>query len=184
MKTVGRSSNGKTADSGSPYRGSSPCLPATRQHRGAMRLCLIPLLIPACLFAQAPQTASPQAAAPAASAAGSPADAASSPAPPEIDKALRERATSFLQYDMEGNFRKAYDLVAEESKDLYFSQTKPKFSSFKIEDIQYSDNFTAAVVRSAQRRTMTFQGQSFDFDLPATDTWRLVDGKWMWTHQE
>ena len=27
---VGRSSNGKTADSGSAYRGSNPCLPAKR----------------------------------------------------------------------------------------------------------------------------------------------------------
>ncbi len=33
--------------------------------------------------------------------------------PPEVDQALRAQATAFLKYQTEGNFRKAYELVAE-----------------------------------------------------------------------
>src|SRR4051812_9313910 len=68
--------------------------------------------------------------------------------PPQVDQALRARAAAFLQYQIDGNFRKAYDLVAEDSKDDYFSAAKQKAISFVIDDIQYADDFSKATVKA------------------------------------
>ena len=85
-----------------------------------MRFCAA-LFIPICLFAQEPKPATP---------------------PAEVDQALRERASAFLQYQVDGNFRKAFELVAEDSKDFYFSIGKTKIQSLEIDEIVYSDNFS------------------------------------------
>ncbi|MBM3775494.1 MAG: hypothetical protein FJW37_10065, partial [Acidobacteria bacterium] len=39
-------------------------------------------------------------------------------APPEIDRALRERAARFYQAHVDGQFRKAEALIVEDSKDF------------------------------------------------------------------
>src|SRR5713226_10506477 len=75
-------------------------------------------------------------------------------APPEVDQALRARAAQFGQYQMEGNFRKAYEMVAEDSQDFFFSAPKEKPQAYKIEDVRYADNFTKATVRVTSTRRM------------------------------
>src|ERR1700720_2956586 len=95
LDKVGRSSNGKTAASGAAYRGSNPCLPAN-PFKNVMRFHAILLLAaPLLSFAQAP----------------------SPTPPPQVDQALRTRAKAFLQYQKDGDFHKAYEMVAEDSKD-------------------------------------------------------------------
>src|SRR5579864_740686 len=49
--------------------------------------------------------------------------------PPGIEDALRARVTEFFQYHVDGNFRKAYDMVAEDTKDFYFKALKIQFKS-------------------------------------------------------
>src|SRR5258706_8270520 len=73
---------------------------------GTLLLSITPLF----LYAQEPKPASRPAATP----------------PGATDQALRERETTFLQYQVDGAFRKAYDLVAEDSKDFYFAIEKTK----------------------------------------------------------
>ena len=104
-----------------------------------MRLC-VALLIPALVLAQTPKPAAP---------------------PAEVDQALRERATQFLQYQIDGNFRKAFELVAEDSKDFYFSIAKTKILSYKIDDITYSDDFSKATVRATTVRKTMVAGNEF-----------------------
>lgn len=107
---------------------------------------------------------------------------AAAQAPPEVDQALRERAALFLQYQVDGNFRKSFELVAEESKDWYFASSKAKILSYKIDAIEYTEDFTKAMVKSAVKRTVTTLGQSFLIDLPMLDRWKIEDGKWVWYH--
>src|ERR1700688_644511 len=99
---AGRSSNGKTADSGSAYRGSNPCVPAKSNSRAeenepvlsasirylmtARIACIVPVLLLPLITSGQQQPA----------------------APPEVEQALRARVTEFLQYHVDGNFRKAY----------------------------------------------------------------------------
>ncbi len=72
--------------------------------------------------------------------------------PPEVDEALRARVTEFFQYHVDANFRKAYELVAEDTKEQYFGAQKWQFKSFKIDSIKYSDNFTKAEVQVTGQR--------------------------------
>ena len=104
------------------------------------------------------------------------------PAPKKVDAALRSRVTEFHQYMIEGTFRKALDMVAQDSQDFFLSTSKNKQTVFKIEEIAYSDKFTKAVVKiSTTYRTLV---GFHTLDLPTTlpDYWKLVGGKWMWYH--
>ncbi len=137
-----------------------------------MRFCAISLLlIPLFLFAQEPR---PAPSTPAAAPAATP--------PAAVDQALRERATAFLQYQVEGNFRKAYDLVAEDSKDYYLGSSKEKAASSVIEEIQYADDFSKAVVKVAATRRLVVAARVIDIPSVVLDRWKFEDGKWMWYH--
>jgi hypothetical protein len=112
-----------------------------------------------------------------------PTKASAQPAPAKVDRALRERATEFLQDQVEGNFRKAFELVADDSKDFYFSIQKTKIESFRIDEVVYSDKFTRATVRSTVvRKTNVMGGPPIDIPSVVSDTWKLDRGKWMWYH--
>src|SRR5438067_7758827 len=65
-------------------------------------------------------------------------------APPAVDEALRARISKFFQLHVEGKFRQAESLVAEDSKDFFYSANKPKYLGYEIRDIAYTDDFTKA----------------------------------------
>jgi hypothetical protein len=100
--------------------------------------------------------------------------------PPEVDQALRARVSEFLQYHVDGNFRKAYDMVAEDTKDNYFSIGKIQLTGFKIDSIVYNDDFTKATVNTTMSKMFNFQGQDFPVTMPSTITWKVENGKWVW----
>ena len=108
---------------------------------------------------------------------------AQAPAPPaDVDQALRAQATAFLKYQMEGNFRKAYELVAEDSQDYYLGANKEKSASLDLQKIEYSDNFTKAVVTSASKQVLIMEGRSIEIPSGRTDRWRVENGQWKWYH--
>jgi hypothetical protein len=102
--------------------------------------------------------------------------------PAEVDQALRAQATAFLKYQMEGNFRKAYELVAEDSQDYYLGAVKEKSASLELQRIEYSDNFTKAVVNSASKQVLILDGHSIEIPSGRTDRWKLENGQWKWYH--
>ncbi len=103
-------------------------------------------------------------------------------APPDIDKALRDRATQFIQYHVTGEYRKAMDMVAEETKDAYFAQGKMKLKSFKLDSVQYlNPEFTKARVTMTVVRDWQVRMQSNEAIIPMVTDWIIEDGKWVWT---
>jgi hypothetical protein len=100
--------------------------------------------------------------------------------PPEVEQALRARVTEFLQYHVDGNFRKAYDMVAEDTKDHYFNAGKAQLLGFKIDDIKFTDNFTKASVVATMSKTVNVAGTVLPVSLPSTITWKIENGKWVW----
>jgi hypothetical protein len=118
------------------------------------------LVLPLATFAQAPPAAPP----------------------PEVDQALRAQVTAFLKYQMEGNFRKAYELVSEDSKDYYLGAPKEKSTSAEIQKIEYSDNFTKAVVTSPSKQILFMEAHPVEIPSGRIDRWRLEDGQWKWYH--
>jgi hypothetical protein len=116
------------------------------------------LLIPLLILAEAPKTPS---------------------APKKVDQALRQRASEFFQDQVDGNFRKALDLVAVDTQDYYLAATKTKLFSFKIENIEYSDKFTKAKIDALVKKSLP-GAIPVDITVSQTDTWKIVNGKWMW----
>jgi hypothetical protein len=93
---------------------------------------------------------------------------------------LRGRVTEFLQYHVEGNFRKAFDFVADDTKDDYFNSSKVQLKGFTIDKIVFADDFTKATVTAMISKTMMIVGQEFPVTTPSISTWKIENGKWVW----
>jgi hypothetical protein len=101
--------------------------------------------------------------------------------PAKVDKALRERATEFHKLLISGQARDAEKLVAPDSKDYYYSASKPKLLDFQLDRIQYSDNFTRARVTALCGQYVTMPGfVGAPVKLPVISTWKVYKGKWYW----
>ncbi len=131
------------------------------------------LAAPLACLAQAPATVTPP---PAAQVSAGP------KAPPEVDQALRARANAFLGYESKGDFRKAYDMVAEDSKDYYFSATKEKSASFTIDEVQFGADLATATVQSTMKRQAMLAGHAVEVPQLVTSRWKLEKGEWVWYH--
>jgi hypothetical protein len=104
--------------------------------------------------------------------------------PPEVDEALRARVNQFFTYHTQGTsgFRKAYELVAEDTKDYYFAAQKHTYKSFKVDSVQYKDNFTKASVSLTCQESMRMSPQMPEtvVPVPMTTEWKIENGKWVW----
>lgn len=102
-------------------------------------------------------------------------------APPEVDEALRARIAKFYQAQVDGKARRAEEIVAEDSKDIFYNMAKPKFLGFEIRDITYSDNFTKAkaiVVVEMYLMMPGFEGKPMK--VPGSTLWKIETGQWCW----
>ncbi|HEX4232296.1 MAG TPA: hypothetical protein VHZ07_26755 [Bryobacteraceae bacterium] len=137
---------------------------------------LLPLLSAVvALSAQQPSAKPSQAAPPAASSSDF-----FHQAPPGVEESLRARLKTFYDCYLNGKFRVAYELVAEENKDDYFDRSKTTYHSYKIGSIEFSDNYSKAKVMVITNRDMVFQGHTFAVDVPMTAYWKLENGQWVW----
>ena len=102
-------------------------------------------------------------------------------APPDIDAALRARVTQFYQFHVDGKFRAADALVAEDSKDFFFSADKPRCRGFQIVSIKYAENYSQAlvVISCDTDMAMPMAGR-IPVKVPTRSQWKTVDGQWMW----
>src|SRR5258706_12985322 len=102
-------------------------------------------------------------------------------APPAVDQALRDRVTQFFQYHVTSEYRKAMNLVSEDTQDAYFAQGKMKLKSFKLDSVQYLDpGFTKARVTLTVVREWQVRMQSNETIIPMVTDWKIEDGKWVW----
>ncbi len=100
-------------------------------------------------------------------------------APPEVDAALRARINQFYQFEVEGKFAKALQLVADDTKDLFVGSSKPTYQSFEIHSIRYSDDFTKAEVMLMVIRLLPIEGfMGHPVPTKMTSRWKLENGEW------
>jgi hypothetical protein len=104
------------------------------------------------------------------------------PKPPAaVDAALRARVQEFFDLHIKGQFRKAEELVAEDTKDFFYSGNKPKYLGCDLSKIDYSNNFTKAnVVMVCEMYIMMPGFADRPMKVPTPSAWKLVDGKWYW----
>jgi hypothetical protein len=100
-------------------------------------------------------------------------------APPEVDAALRARVAQFYQFEVDGKFNQALQLVAEDTKDLFVGSGKPSYHSFEIRSIQFRDDFSKADVITVVSRLLPiegFMGHPLPTMMPTR--WKLENGQW------
>jgi hypothetical protein len=112
------------------------------------------------------------------------AQAAASAAPVEVEQALRARVTEFFQDFVEGKYRQAINLVAEDTQDAYFSSPKAEYKGFKIEGIDFSDGFAKANVQLTMKQVWKLKAEGFlqdtVVDAPMSTAWKVENGKWVY----
>lgn len=102
-------------------------------------------------------------------------------APPEIDAALRARVSKFFQAHVDGKFRAADQMVAEDSKDYFFTMEKTRYLGFEIVKIEYSDNFSKAkVITAAEMEWRTPRTGKMIVKPPLASLWKVENGDWYW----
>lgn len=104
------------------------------------------------------------------------------PKPPaEVDAALRARVQEFFDLHVNGQFRKAEELVAEDTKDFFYSHNKPKYLSCELSKIDYSENFTKANATMVCEQYILMPGfADHPMKVPTPSTWKVENGKWYW----
>lgn len=101
-------------------------------------------------------------------------------APPPVAEALRTRVSQFYQAYIDGKWRSAEQVVAEDSEDAFLGADKQRIQSFEIVKARYSDDFTRAQVVTNVHGTFTFHGRRVPVTMPLTTFWKVVDGQWFW----
>lgn len=102
-------------------------------------------------------------------------------APPEVDSALRQRVGTFFQAHIDGKFRRAEEVIAEDSKDFFYTMEKTRYRAFDIVRINYSENFTkATVVTGVEMEWRSPRIGVMIVKPPLTSLWRQDNGQWVW----
>lgn len=101
--------------------------------------------------------------------------------PPATDQALRERIGKFYQAHVDGKYRQAEQYIAEENRDDFYTQAKTKYLSFTESKVDYSDDFTKAVVHTpTEMMWRVAQLGEMKLKKIVESNWKMVDGQWYW----
>jgi hypothetical protein len=101
--------------------------------------------------------------------------------PADVDAALRSRVTEFYNLHMNGKYRQAEQLVAEDAKDIFYSAGKPDIKEFRIADVLYSDEYKKAKATILAKMPIPFMGAGVKvMDVPFPSYWKLDGDKWCW----
>lgn len=102
-------------------------------------------------------------------------------APPAVEEALRARINEFYQLHVDGKFRQAEALVAEDSKEFFYTSNKPKYVSFAVDRIEWSDEFTQAKATVVCHRYVMMPGfVGKPLPVPTLSRWKVENGQWVW----
>lgn len=106
--------------------------------------------------------------------------------PPDVDQALRGHVAEFFQDFVDGKYRQALNLVAEDTQDEYFSAPKMEIKEFRIDGISYSSDFKSATVKLTVKRVWKLKADGFlndsVIDTPMDTAWRIENDKWVWSN--
>jgi len=107
--------------------------------------------------------------------------AQTSPNAAEAEKALRDRAQQFYQFQVDKKFRQAEAMVADDTKDDYYASRKPDIKGFKIDKAELAPDLkTAKLIVKAKVMVLMPGFGPTTFDIPMPTEWKLEDGEWRW----
>ena len=104
------------------------------------------------------------------------------PKPPaDVDAALRARINEFFDLHVNGQYRKAEELVAEDTKDFFYTHNKPKYIACELSKIEYSEHFTKANAIMVCEQYVLMPGfTDHPMKVPTPSAWKIENGKWCW----
>ncbi|MDP9054938.1 MAG: hypothetical protein M3N93_11655 [Acidobacteriota bacterium] len=105
-----------------------------------------------------------------------------SPEAAAAEAALRARAEQFFQLQVDKKYRQAESMVADESKDAYYSGSRFKMDSFTITKVQVAEGNAAADVAIKARITLLVPaiGQTVHTEVAQTTHWKRENGEWVY----
>jgi len=106
--------------------------------------------------------------------------APSGPPPADVDHALRARVAAFYNLIVKHEYRRAEELVAPDARDIYYEREKPRYVSFEISSIAWSENFTHAEVTISAMVPSVVPMNPAPLEQHIPGVWRLLDGAWYW----
>jgi hypothetical protein len=105
--------------------------------------------------------------------------------PQDVDDALRARIKQFYNYHVARTFRLCEELILEDAKDDFYVLTKPQLDSYKIGNIEYSENFTRAkVIIVGMMPVLLPMAASRVMDQPFASYWIQDKGVWFWYYNK
>jgi hypothetical protein len=105
--------------------------------------------------------------------------------PQDVDDALRTRITRFYDYHVARKFRLCEELILESSKDDFYVLTKPQLDSYRIGNIEYSENFTKAkVIIVGVMPILMPMAAARVGEQPFASYWAKEDGVWYWYYNK
>ena len=91
---------------------------------------------------------------------------------------------AFYSFIVKHEYRRAEELVAPDSRDIYYEREKPRYVSFQISNIAWSENFTHADVEVTVMVAGIMPMNPAPLEQHITGIWRLLDGAWYWAPQK
>lgn len=101
----------------------------------------------------------------------------------QAEQDLRARAQEFFQMFVDGQYRKALDMVAEDTKDEYFASGKMEIKSFTVDKVKVDDSLQKGTVDLTVKRVWRVRLDQVVVDTPMPTTWKIENGKWVWYHE-
>lgn len=102
-------------------------------------------------------------------------------APKDVEDALRARVQEFMQDFVDKKFVQAFELVAEDTRDAYFSSAKAEIKSFSLADVKFYPGLTKAEVITPVERIWSVQGNRVVSNTQWRTAWVLEKGKWCYS---
>jgi hypothetical protein len=99
-------------------------------------------------------------------------------APPDVDKALRDRMNEYYALFQAAKYRASEAYVCEDSKDAYYAMNKREFEKLEIVAVRYEEGFQKAEVSAKAEALVQTPKISIKAAIPVNSLWRVENGTW------
>ena len=96
------------------------------------------------------------------------------------EEALRARVAEFFQDFVDGKFRAADALVADDSKEVFFAEEKIRYKFCSVGRIHIEPDGQKATAVTSCGTMWAFHGQRIPTTRPMTTNWKIQNGQWFW----
>jgi hypothetical protein len=101
--------------------------------------------------------------------------------PAGVEQAVIERVNELFTMFTKHDYRKAEGWIAEDTKDYYYSGTKPDVHKFEVLSVEFSEQFSHAKVMVRCTEPVVVAGfPPGEMTVVNPTLWKLEDGKWVY----